>query len=139
MSKMIAVCTKKAKTLFSEYRTYLSASDHQSQMSIKDVFDMESRFWTSDHTYALRTIDQIPVAEQCRLIEPVDMSDRCLEEVQYCITDILNVNCFFENVLTQLNQKMLLKLHCQSESEHSHIVVQDLDPNDDQLYLYNRW
>ena len=57
MSKMIH---QKDQNLITEYEGYLSASNHQLQISVKDVFDMDSRFWTTDHTYAL---DQVPVAE----------------------------------------------------------------------------
>ena len=61
---------------------------------------MSSPFWTSDHTYALQAIDRIPVAEQRRLIELTDTHNRCLEELQYCISDILNVCIFHKDVDT---------------------------------------
>ena len=92
---------------------------------------MSSPFWTSDHTYALQAIDRIPVAEQRRLIELTDTHNRCLEELQYCISDILNMYAYFTKTLIQLNIKMCdeLATNCQDVSESS------LDPSDSQLYL----
>ena len=66
VSKLIALCTKKAKKLLYEYKSHCNSPD---QTTIQDVFNMSSPFWTSDHTYALRAINRIPMAEQHRLIE----------------------------------------------------------------------
>ena len=76
VSKLIALCTKKAKELLNEYKSHCSLPD---QTTIQDVFNISSPFWTSDHTYALQAIDRIPVAEQRRLIELTDTHNRCLE------------------------------------------------------------
>ena len=38
------------------------------------------------------------------------MHDRCLEELQYCISDVLNMYAFFTNMLIQLNLKMCNEL-----------------------------
>ena len=92
---------------------------------------MSSPFWTSDHTYALRAIDRIPAAEQRRLIELTDIRDRCLEELQYCISDILNMYAFFTNMLIQLNLKVCNEL----STRYQDVPDLSLDPSDSQLYL----
>lgn len=125
VSKLIALCTKKAKEFLCEYKSHCNSPD---QTTIEDVFNMSSPFWTSDHTYALRAIDRIPVAEQRRLIELTDMRHRCLEELQYCISDILNMYAFFTNMLIQLNLKMCAELSASYQDV-------PLDPSDSQLYL----
>ena len=127
VSKLIASCTKKAKELLCEYKSHCSSPD---QTTIQDVFNMSSPFWASDHTYALQAIDRIPVAEQRRLIELTDIHDRCLEELQYCISDIFNMYTFFTNMLIQLNLKM-----CNELSTCYQNVSESLDPSDSQLYL----
>ena len=129
VSKLIALCTNKAKELLSEYKSHCTSPD---QTTVQDVFNMNSPFWTSDHTYALQSVDRIPVVEQHRLIELSDTSNRCSEELQHCTSDILNMYAFFANMLIQLNLKMCNEL---STSYHGNIMNELLDPGDPQLYL----
>ncbi len=127
MSKLISACTSKAKNLISEYTRHSSVAD-MIVPTIEQVFNMSSPFWNSDLTYALQAVDCIPVAEQRRLIEIGDVSDRCLEEVQYCVSDILNVHEYFSNILIQLNLKMCSVLETPLPSN-------SLDLSDNQLYM----
>ena len=92
---------------------------------------MSSSFWTSDHTYALQTIDRIPLPEQRRLMELADMRHRCLEEVQYCVSDVLNMYTFFTSMLIQLNLNMCDEL----STSYQDVPGSSLDPSDSQLYL----
>ena len=103
--------------LLSEYDDHCCSSSDQT--TIQEVFNMSSSFWVSDHTYSEQTVDRIPVVEQRRLIELVDVQDRSLEELQYCISDILNMYEYYKNVLTQLNISMCNEVSscCQTEFE----------------------
>lgn len=127
MSKLIALCAKKAKELLSEYKLHCSSPD---QTTIQDVFNTNSPFWTSDHTYAFQAIDRIPVTEQRRLIELTHIHDRCLEELQYCVSDILNMYEYFTSILIQLNLNM-----CRELSMCSQNLPESLDPSENQLYM----
>ncbi len=60
ISRMIAMCTSKAKNLLVEYNSHCAScgdSAEATTITIGDVFDLSSAFWTSDHTYALQPID----------------------------------------------------------------------------------
>ena len=56
------------------------------------------------------------------------MCHRCLEEVQYCVSDILNMYTFFTNLLIQLNLNMCDELS-------TSVPDLSLNPSDSQLYL----
>ena len=95
---------------------------------------MNSSFWTSDHTYALRSIDCIPTAERHRLIEIFDMADRCFEELQYCIADILNMLEYFNKLLFKINIEMcgIVRENCQTDPSN---WTNHLTPEDVELYI----
>lgn len=75
-----------------------------------DVLSLNSSFWVSDHSYFIRPIDRIPASEQRRLLEIFDMSDRCQEELQYCIADVLTMIEYFRKYQKQLNDVMYSEL-----------------------------
>ena len=96
------------------------------------VFNMNSPFWNLDHTYVLQCIDCIPVTER-QLIEIADVLARCSEELQYCISDILNMYTFFTKCLINLNLKMysiVSSTSCESAADDH-----DIDPSEYQMYL----
>ena len=135
ISKMIAMCTSKAKTLLAEYKSHCSSCGKSTveETTVQDVFNMNSPFWNLDHTYVLQHIDCIPVTEQRRLIEIADVLARCSEELQYCISDILNMYTFFTKCLINLNLKMysiVSSTSCESAADDH-----DIDPSEYQVYL----
>lgn len=135
ISKMIAMCTSKAKTLLAEYKSHCSSCGESTveETTVQDVFNMNSPFWNLDHTYVLQRIDCIPVTEQRRLIEIADVLARCSEELQYCISDILNMYTFFTKCLINLNLKMysiVSSTSCESAADDH-----DIDPSEYQMYL----
>lgn len=68
--------------------------------------------------------------EQRRLIEIEDVLARCSEELQYCISDILNMYTFFSQSLINLNLKLysIVSMNCDSGDET------DIDPSEYQMY-----
>ena len=131
ISKMITMCTSKAKCLLAEYKGHCtSAGDSTVETTLEDVFNMNSPFWNLDHTYVLQPIDCIPVVEQRRLIEIADVLARCSEELQYCISDILNMYTFFSQRLINLNLK-LYSIVSNYESPNE----TDIDLSEYQMYL----
>lgn len=96
------------------------------------MFNINSPFWNLDHTYVLQRIDCIPVTER-RLIEIADVLDRCSKELQYCISDILNMYTFFTKCSINLNLKMysiVSSTSCDSAADDH-----DIDPSEYQMYL----
>lgn len=136
ISKMIAMCTSKAKSLLAEYKSQHTSCGNSTEETtiIQDVFNINSPFWNLDHTYVLQPIDCIPVAEQRRLIEIADVLARCSEEQQYCISDILNMHNFFTECLINLNLKMY-NIVSSSSCESADNDDTAIDPSEYQMYL----
>lgn len=86
------------KKLLKEYQE-LQMSEGSS-VSVKEVCDLQSSFWVTEHSYSFSgSENRLPVLSQRRLLELCNLIDRTQEEKQLTISDMIRVNLFYNSRL----------------------------------------
>ena len=59
-----------------------------SQLSVKDVCNLQSHFWQSEHSYVLTVpYEKLPASSQRRLLELCNLWQRASEEKEHVINE----------------------------------------------------
>lgn len=101
VSKLIQACTIRVKKLLVQYSELQSQYNADcSEVTVKDVCNLQSQFWISEHSYvAIESYQLLPASSQRRLMELSRLKQRAFEEKQMVIADLVRVvTSYFDDV-----------------------------------------
>ncbi len=109
VNKLIQSCTSRIKKLFEEYQeVQRNANGEVSSASVKDVCNLKSSFWVTEHSYPITGCEsRIPVSSQRQFIELCDLIDRTCEEQQLSISDMIRTLMYYRNHLEMATVRLL--------------------------------
>lgn len=128
VSKLIQSSTHRIKKLHSQYQELQRDSGDVSQVTVKQVCDLQSSFWAiGDHSYpSAEPHTAIPPSLQRRLLELVRLKDRCTEERQLIVAEcIRNVEFYRHHLISYLCD--ILQLNLDEELHNTSLNVCQLD------------
>ncbi len=119
VSKLIQSCTHRIKKLHSQYQELQKDSGDVSQVTVKQVCDLQSSFWAvGDHTYpSAEAHTAIPPSLQRRLLEVVHLKNRCAEERQLIVAECIRTVEFYRHGLLSCNLFLREILQCNLDEE----------------------
>lgn len=107
VSRLIQTCTRQVKKLLSQYQELQVQNGESPQATVKEVLDLHSNFWISEHTYATTNdADILPASSQRRLVELCNIKERSMEEKQIVIADLIRITSFYSCQLEQCTARL---------------------------------
>ncbi len=93
ISKLIQTCTSRVKRLLAQYSDLQRQLNYDhSDVDIKDVCNLQSQFWISEHSYITTEPHQkLPASSQRRLVDLKNLKERASEEKQIVIADLIRI------------------------------------------------
>ena len=107
VSKLIQACSNKVKKLLSEYCELQVLCGDTSQSSVKDVCNLQSHFWQSEHSYfSMDPHEKLPASSQRRLLELCSLRRRASEEKEHVISDLFRTFEFYGEQLDSIAREV---------------------------------
>ncbi len=70
------------------------------QVSVKDVFDLQSQFWVTEHSYlSIEPHNTLSASSQRRLLDLHNLKQRANEEKQQVIGDLVRIIAYYSDLL----------------------------------------